>query len=301
MASGAALERWWFAPRPLQALVGARIGYGAVVFIAYALRLPAVQDLFGPEGIGGSAFVARLPDLPPLHPEIAAPLELLRWIPSETAIAALYGLILVSSAAFALGFCTPVAGALTFALHLLFYARNPIAYVGWAGYLNGPLLYVALAPVGRHLSIDSWRRRRRGEPEASWYASGWRLRLLQINVATLYAVVGWSRVDKPAWLHGDVVRIALTSANFSRIAIDWSAVAPLLMLGTWAALALEGLAPVLLWLPRVRRAWALALIGLHATLGVLTHIEIWAWSAIMIAGLLAFLFSDAPPLQTTKG
>ncbi len=300
MAMLAALERWFLAPRPLHALIGARIIYGSVVFIAYALRFPAVQDLFGPNGLGGPAFVERLPDLPPLHPEIVPALDVLRFVPSEAAIYALYALILVASAAFALGFCTRIAGVLTLGLHLLFYARNPIAYVGWAGYLNGPLLYVVLAPVGRHLSIDAWLRRRRQEPAASWYASGWQLRLLQINVSTLYVVVGWSRLDKPAWFHGDVVQIALTSANFSRVALDWSAFAPLLVLGTWGALALEGLAPVMLWAPRTRRLWAWALVALHATLGVLTHIEIWAWSAIMIAGLLAFLFSDATP-ETTKG
>lgn len=296
----AALERWWLAPRPLQALIGARIVFGAVVFIAYALRLPAYLDLFGPRGIGGPEFAARMPELPPLHAEIAPFLDVLRLVPSEAAITALYALLMLASAAFTVGLFTPVAGALTWLLHVLFWVRNPIAFVGWASYLPAPLLYVVLAPVGRHLSIDAWRRRRRGEPAASWYAPGWRLRLLQVQVCCMYAVAGWSRLDKPGWMQGEMVQIALTSANFSRVAIDWSAVAPLLALGTWGTVVLEALAPVLLWLPRTRRLWAGLLFSMHAVLAVLTHVEIWAWSAILMAGLLAFFFSDAEP-ETSKG
>ena len=300
MTFGAKLERWWFADRPLHALVGARITYGSVLFIAYALRAPVLQDLFGPRGIGGPEFAARLPDLPPLHPEIVPFLDVLRLVPSEAVVTALYAVLMLASAAFALGLWTRVAGALALALHVLFWVRNPIAFVGWASYLPGPLLYVVLAPVGRHLSIDAWLRRRRGAPAASWFASGWTLRLLQVHVCTLYAVAGWSRLDKPGWMGGDMVEVALTSANFSRIAIDWSAVAPLLSLATWGTVLLESLAPFLFWVPRVRRWWAFALAAMHAALAPLTHVEIWAWSAIMIAGLFAFLFSDETP-ETTKG
>jgi hypothetical protein len=303
-----ALERWFLAPRPLHALVAARIVFGSVLFVAYALRAPAALDLFGPDGIGGPGLEARVPGLPPFHPGAAPFLDLVRQIPSEPAVAIVYATLLASAAAFTLGAFTRIAGALAWTLHLLFWARNPIAYVGWASFLIGPLLYVVLAPVGRHLSIDAWWRRRRGLPPASWLASGWRLRLLQIHVCTLYADAGWSRLDKPAWLGGDMVQVALTSANFSRLAGDWSAWAPVLAAATWGSIVLEGLAPFLLWWPRVRRPWAWALVALHASLGVLMHHEIWAWSAVMIAGLGAFLFSDetpearsAPPPRASEG
>ena len=296
----ASLETWWLAPRPLQALCGARIVFGSVLFVAYAIRIPALQDLFGPRGIGGPALAEKVPGLPALHPAVLPGLDLLRQIPDERAISALFALLLASLAAFAIGYRTRVAGALSLALHLLFWARNPIAYAGWASFVIAPLGYVVLAPVGRHWSIDSWLRRRRGLPAYSWFASGWPLRLLQIHVCTMYATAGWSRLDKPSWLRGDTVLITLTSANSSRVAIDWSSAAPLLAVATWASLVLEGLAPALLWVPRVRRAWALGLVAMHAALVVGIHAEIWAWSGVMIGGLLAFLFRDAAP-TTTKG
>jgi len=299
-SAGAALENWWLAPRPLHGLIGARIVFGATLLVAYALRLPAYQDLYGPRGIGGPELAARVPDLPPFHPLILPALDLLRQIPSEGAITALYLLMLVALAAFTLGFRTRIAGVLSVVLHLLFWVRNPIAYVSWAGFVTAPLLWVALAPVGRHVSIDAWLRRRRGLAPASWFASGWPLRLLQIHVCAMYAVAGWSRLDKPTWLNGDTVLIAMTSANFSRVAIDWSAAAPLLAVATWASMVLEGFAPFLLWVPRVRKLWAWGLVGLHASLAIVIHEEIWAWSAVMIGGLLAFLFSDATSPQLVE-
>lgn len=295
-----AWERWLLAPRPLHALVGARIVFASTLLVAYALRAPVHQDLFGPAGIGGPETFARLPGLPPFHPAIAGPLDLLRSAASAPVVTALYALLLASLAALAVGFRTRVAGGLALSLHLLFWARNPLAFAGWAGFVNGPLAYVVLAPVGRHLSVDAWLRRRQGAAAESWIGPGWPLRLLQIHVCAMYALAGWSRLDQPAWIEGDMVRIALTSASFSRVAIDWSAAAPLLALATWASLALEALAPFLLWVPRVRRVWAAGLAVFHAALVPLLHVEVWAWSAVMIGGLLAFLFRDAEA-ETTKG
>lgn len=295
-----ALERFFFAPRPIHALVGARIAFGATLFVAYALRAPAVLDLWGVRGVGGADLYARVPDTPPLHPGILPVFDVLRHVPSDGLVVALYVLLLVASAAFTVGAFTRLAGPLALGLHFLLWARNPVAYVGWATYLNAPLLYVVLAPVGRRVSVDAWLRRRRGLPAASWYASGWPLRLLQIHVTTMYALTGWSRLDKPSWLAGETVLIAMTSANFSRVAVDWSSVAPLLALGTWGALALEALAPLLLWLRATRRLWAWGLIAMHAALVPPIQVEIWAWSAVMTGGLLTFLYDDSEA-PTTKG
>lgn len=294
------LERWFLAPRPIHALIGARIAFGATLFVAYALRAPAVLDLWGVRGIGGADLHARVPGTPALHPAILPVFDLLRYAPSDALVIALYAAVWIASGAFTVGLCTRVAGALTFGIHFLFWVRNPFAYAGWATYLNGPLLYVVLAPVGRHVSVDAWLRRRRGLPEASWFAPGWRLRLLQIHVTTMYAYAGWSRFDKPSWLLGETVLITLTSASFSRIAIDWSAFAPLLALATWGALVLEACAPLLLWLRATRRLWALGLIAMHAALVPPLHVEVWAWSAVMAGGLLAFLFDDREA-GTAKG
>ena len=59
-----------------------------------------------------------------------------------------------------------------------------------------------------------------------------------------------------------------------------SLAAPLRAL-TYAALLLELLAPLLLWIRGLSRFWALGLIGLHANLEALTNIG-W-WQRVMIS------------------
>ena len=59
------------------------------------------------------------------------------------------------------------------------------------------------------------------------------------------------------------------------------------MIGTYAAMVLEVLAPFCLWIPRLGVLWAYGLIALHATLELTTNLG-W-WSHTMIASLLCFL------------
>lgn len=282
----AAVRRWFLAPQPLDGLVAARIGFGATLFAAYALRLPYAQDFFGPGGFAGAGFYARLPFAPPLHPHVTETLTVLRLVDSAPVILVLYGTLLVAALAFALGAFTRTSGSVALVLHLLFWARNPYAYWDWAGFVIAPLAYTVLAPTGRLASLDAWRRRRRGEPSLPRTAPGWPLRLMQIHVCTMYAAASWSRVDKQSWILGEMVLVALTNATHSRFVFDWTAWQPLLRLGTWGALGLEVLAPVLLWVPRLGRLWALGLVALHLGLEAVTNVGYW--NVVMISALASF-------------
>jgi hypothetical protein len=284
-----AADAWWLGRAPLHGLVAARILLGGALFFTYARRLPLASELFGPAGLGGADFYARIPAAPALNPRVLEPFTWLRFVPSEAAITLVCALAALAALAFAVGLRTRLAGAAALGLHLLLYARNPFVYEGsWAEYIHGPLLYTVLAPVGAKLSLDAWRATRAGRPAAaSWLGPAWPLRLFQIHVCCMYVAAAWSRLDKESWLTGELVFVALSGATHSRLAIDWDAWRPLLALGTWGALALEVSAPVLLWVPRVGAAVALGLVGLHASLELLTNVG-W-WNAVMIAGALTFL------------
>lgn len=279
---------FYLAPLPQQGMVGARIVLGLSLCLTYATRLPGSELLFGPDGLAGHAFYARHPVAPQLNQRVMPGLDLLARVPWEGVILALHVLIVLAALAFALGAWTRSAGAITLLLHALFYARNSFVYEGsWAEWVHAPLFYVVCSEAGRHLSIDAWRARARGEPPAPWRGPGWPVRLLQIHVACEYVAAGWSRLDKESWWSGEMVFVALSGATHSRLVIDWAPFLPLLRLGTWGALALEILAPVMLWVPRVGRYWALGLIALHFGLELLTNVG-W-WGPVMIAGNLAFV------------
>ena len=291
MRLGSAVRDWFLAPQPQHALVGARIVFGLTLFAAYATRANVLPDYFGPGGFGGHDFYARVPTMPPLDADPALWLGVLRWVPSEAAVAGLYALLLLSTLAFAAGARTRTSGALALALHLLFYARNPYAYNGaWAEFVVAPFLYTVLAPTGRHWSLDAWWKRRRAGPSwrpPSWDGPGWALRLLQINTAVLYLTAGMSRLDKASWLSGEMVFVALSGAAYSRLVIDWRPLLPALKLVAWGALVLEALAPFFLWLGPLGRFWALGLVALHV--GLELTLNIGMWSYVAIGCLLSFL------------
>jgi hypothetical protein len=283
----AAIDRF-FAPQPMQALVIARVAIGGVLFCAWAARLADVPEVYGPRGLGGADTLKRLPEAS-FGRALEAPIEWLAHVPSEASIWLLYALLLVASLSFALGCFTRASGLVAVALHALFHARAPEAFSGWAILIKPWALYVVLSNAGRFASIDAWRRRAREGPvpPETWSGPGWPVRLLQIHVCLLYAVAGIARLSDPAWLGGEMVFASLTDRTFGRWDVDWYPFFPLLRIPAYVALALEPLAPLLLWIPATRTLCALLLISLHAGLELAGTFGWWHW--LMMPLLTVFL------------
>ncbi|MCZ6464750.1 MAG: HTTM domain-containing protein [Proteobacteria bacterium] len=285
-----AIERF-FAPQPMQALVVCRIGFGLILFVSYAAKLPRFQMLFGPDGVGGSASLERSV-LADVWTPLAGPFGLLRYVPSSELVWLLAGVVLAASLCFALGFRTRTAGVIALLLHLLFHARNEYAFYGWAVMMKPYMLYVILAPVGRYASIDAWLRRRRdGTPAPrQWIGPAVPLRLLQVHLCTMYAVAGWARLTDPGWLGGEMLFVALTDRRFARLDFDWYPYKTWLTAASYWAFVAEPLAPFLLWIKSVGAFWALGLMSLHLGLELFANVG-W-WQYMMMTGLVAFLPPD---------
>ncbi len=282
-----ALDRF-FAPQPQHAMVIARVGLGVMVFFSYASKLPYVQQIYGPKGLGGHATMQQFPQIDPGRPFESA-FQFLHLISSEELIWVLYLSVLVASLCFAAGAWTRVSGLVVLVLHTLFQARNPYAYLGWGVMLKPYLFFVVMSAAGRYGSVDAWRRgadSTRVQLE-DWMGPAWPVRLLQMQLCTMYAVAGWSRFDDPVWLSGDMLFVALDGRTFGRLDVDWFPLASQLRVLAYGAFVLEPLAPFLLWLPRIGKWWALALISMHVTLELMTNVGWWQW--MMIPLLSVFL------------
>jgi hypothetical protein len=279
---GAWIEHF-FGPAPQQGMVACRIAFGALLFTSYLWRRPWIEALYGPSGMGGSELAARFPAAAFGRP-IDAPF---RWLAAADSLAVVYAawlLLLVASLCFLLGYRTRLAGALMLLLHASFVARNQYAYFGWAWMAKAFVLYTVLAPSGRWVSIDAWRR---GGVAESWSGTGWPLRLLKLHVCTMYAVAGLARFEDSAWQHGEMVFVAVTDRGFARFDFDWHPFAALLEPLSYVAFVAEPLAPLLLWVPVLGTAWAVLLILLHFLLD-LVLVGSW-WQLMMMSALLVFL------------
>jgi hypothetical protein len=287
------LERWLLGPVSLQVMVLNRIVLGGVLFLHAASRAFELPRLYGEAGATWSPAYRAWVDAV-LAPDLAAPLlalvaALAELSPEmrEVVVIGLYTVLLGSSLAFASGLFTRGAGIVAVVLHMLFVTIHPFAHYGWASLVSPLVLYVVLSRAGDHLSIDAWRRRRRGLAPLPAEAPAWPMRLLQIHIAAMYFHTGFARIDDPLWLEGQALFEALARTLFTRFTFELHVWSPLLVLLTWAVFLLEPLAAIFLWVPRLRTLCALALIAMHVVLEILTNVG-W-WNFIMIAGLLAFL------------
>ena len=143
-----ALDRF-FAPQPQHAMVLCRIGFGLILFVSYLQRFPHVQQLYGPQGVGGYDLYQRFPRAV-FGLELDAPFHFLHLVASAQVIWLLYGLLILACLAFTVGAWTRTAGVLALVLHSLFVARNQYAYDGWAWMMKPYLLYVLLSSAGRY-------------------------------------------------------------------------------------------------------------------------------------------------------
>jgi hypothetical protein len=291
-AGAGPLGRWFLGEVPAQVMVLNRIILGGVLFLHALSRAPELDLLYGSASGAWSPayrdFVATYlsADLGVWLAAVSA-LAQLGSGPREVALLALYAGLLASSLAFAAGLFTRWAGAASVALHLLFVAVHPLAYYGWGQMVAPFALYVVLSRAGEHVSLDAWRRQRRGGPPPGRQVPAWPMRLLQIHIVAMYFHSGFARIDDPDWLQGEVLFEALSRALFTRFDLDLQALRTALLLLSYGVFLLEPIAAVALWIPRLRTLCALALLAMHVVLELLTNVG-W-WNYIMIGGLLAFL------------
>lgn len=283
-----ALRRWFFDPVPVHSLVILRIGLGTVLFLAYLMRWPLVDTIYGPDGYAGHSYFQRFPESGPVGWPLVQSFDHLQHVSSDVVIWGLYLALLVSSLCFALGVRPRVSGTIALVLHVLFVGRNPGATWGWATMIKPFLAYAILGASGHPGSAWAWIRRRMGAavPPAEWTAPAWPLRLAQVHVACVFLAL-WSRIDKGSWLSGQMLSVALVGREFGRFDIDWFPLLAYLELFGLGALILELGAPLTLWIRPIGKYWALALMGMFFSLVVATSVG-W-WDFVVLFALTVFL------------
>lgn len=282
------LERWLFDPIPTHAIVVCRIGLGSVLFLAYLSCWPLVEVLYGPSGYAGFEFRQRFPENADVGWSLDGRVDLLQQMTTSEPVWVAYLALLTSALLFAMGVRPKLFGTLTLLLHVLFLDRNPGATWGWATMIKPFLLYTILASTPSQWSLTGWWQDLRGNPRppTRWTCSAWPQRLLQIHVTCVFLVL-WSRFDEPSWLSGQTLAFALVNRDFGRFDVDWYPYFESLEIASIGALVLECGAPIALWIKPLRPYWALALIGMFATLVVTTSVG-W-WDFMMIFVLTTFL------------
>jgi hypothetical protein len=212
--------------------------------------------------------------------------SLWRFAPDAAWMGSLHvGLLGLGSALMLLGLWPRAGAFLLFAAHTSLQHRTPLI-------LNsGDRLFAIVAflaifmPLGHRWSVASWWRSRRGKP-APAPASAWSTRLLQLQIAYIYAHTAMSKVMGGGWVEGTALRDVLGSPVFAEWP-TWLDQGPLVLAMTWGTIAFELGFPFLVWFRRTR-VWALAAgVAFHLAIDVLMIIPMFSW--IMIVSYVAFL------------
>lgn len=273
----AAVERLYFDPVSIHPLVLCRIFLGTILFSCYALYAPHIEAIWGPHGVTRE----YLEQLSRVFGISVGPLAL-----AQDHVWALYALLLIAAAAFAVGFMTRLSGLVMLLCHVVF-AESRFHTWGWSPTIMPFIVYVVCSRAGARLSVDAWRRRRRDpdSPEVET-APGWPLRLIQLHVLAIYGAAAWHRIDDPGWLRGDVLFEVLTSDVWSRVSFDLHGLINVLRVATWASWSVELLAPFALAWRRTRTTWVVLLTVLHV--GLELGSELGWWQPLMVSLLVVF-------------
>ncbi len=259
----ASWERFWFAPFSTSTLAVVRMAF-ALVVLAFGISLG--RDLFaffGPEGI-----VTRQPRVPgPAGSGIWGPLGIAS---SETAVVAVYIVLLVAAFFLLVGFGTRVAAVLVFLGLLAFGRRNPLVFNSGDGLLRVISFYLTLAPCGASFSVDRWLKARRKKQDFWEFPrrAAWPLRLLQVQTSVLYIATVWAKVRGTTWNDGTALSYAFRIEYLERFPLPGFLTASPVTINllTYGTLAIELSLGILVWKRRLR-PWVLGA-------GVLLHVLI---------------------------
>jgi hypothetical protein len=170
--------------------------------------------------------------------------------------------------------------------------RNPAVVNGEEVVFRMYTLWAMFAPLGAVWALDAHTATGREAPRTT--DGTWAVRCLQINFVLIYLISLPNKlVDDPAWLAGDAIYLALASDLWGRgiwpqagyVLDGW-----LGALATWGTIAVEALAPWMLWWRRTAPVAVAMLAALHLGIAVALN-GVAFFSLSMVVGCWLF----APP------
>jgi hypothetical protein len=260
------LRRWLFDPVDTAPMAALRIAC-ALLTLGWTLSLlPDADTFLGNDGVtsGPVGGTAGWWTVDVSHPYAAC------------------ALLLAAATALLVGWHTRVAAVAVF-LGLLVLQRRDVYVLNSGDLLLRELaFYVALMPAGEMWALDARRR----DPETR---APWGLRLLQVQVSTVYLFSVVAKLHGTSWQNGTAVGKAVQLEDLQRLVVpQWAAtsvtVSALLTYGTLAA---EAFLVLGLWFPRTR--WKAMAVGVAIHLGIEATLLIGWFSLTIISCYLAFV------------
>ncbi|MGI9595458.1 MAG: HTTM domain-containing protein [Acidimicrobiales bacterium] len=260
----------------LRAIAAVRVGLGVVLLIDLARRFGDLGRWHGDDAIY------------PLDLAVAdsGPTISIHLLTDSTAIhATLFVVAILAAVAMTIGWKTRVATVLSWALLVSLHQRYWLLQDLGDDLLVLTLFWVMLAPAGRRWSLDQRRAGTGGSPATicSVVSAG-----LLLQPAWIMFFAGLSKLRQPVWRDGSAVQVVLEDDIWARrlatvlLGLPW-----LLPWLSWMTVAVETIAPLALFVRRLRPLGLAALLSFVVGLGLSIQLGIIPW--VMALALLPFL------------
>ena len=275
-----AWDRFWFdriSPLPLAAC---RLATGLLGLACGLSLLPELPLWLGDAGLVSRETAAAMYPRWQIH--------LMLWLPpGDSWVYLFWAAFMLASLALALGLFSRLSALLVFLTLLSMQHRNPVPFDGAERLLGMLCLYLTGSGAGADWSLDRWlRNHRSGNPLDR--VPAWPLRLIQVNLALLYLSSFLSKLPGSFWLDGTAVYYSSRIELLQRFQLPYLFEHPVTVrLLTWGTLAIEGAFPVLVWLPRTRRAMLAAGVVFHLVMEYTMNIPLL--QPAMLVCYVAFL------------
>jgi hypothetical protein len=278
----AALRTWIADPDAVGTFTVLRVGTAAVLLAKNVMEISSITLLYSDDGIlpwsiSDRAVLTIFPKLSVLSSGLVH-----LGLQPHTTVYLAFALYSVALAWMAMRPQHRLPVFVAWYMHLMFYGASFRSVYGLDCFANIALFYCVIGPNGAWRSMIATTREGDAADSASAFSNGLRLRLFQLNVCTVYLSATWAKAHGPDWWSGESIWRAVSQPQFSgAFSMLWLHHFPWVAKAAgWTTMAIEGLYPLCVCVPRLRRIGLLAVVGMHASMALI--LNLWLFSSIMI-------------------
>ena len=192
-------------------------------------------------------------------------------------------------------FCRPAA-IIAWFIHLCAAESGGLLAYGADALMTTALFYLILSPLPDRYSFDHWVAKTK--PKNPQLLGFWR-RVLQVHLCFVYFIGGLAKCLGSGWWDGSNLWRSLVRPPFTvvppDVLVQFKYVLP--VLGVSICL-LEVSYPVFIWIKKTRRIWLICIVVMHAAIGILMGLYLFAL-VMIVMNIAAFgVVSNTAPAQT---
>jgi len=196
-----------------------------------------------------------------------------------------------------LGIFSRFSAVLAWFLHLCAARSGSFVSYGVDDFMTIGLFYLMLSPLPDRFTFDRWAR---GSTSRNSVTLGFFHRVLPLHLCLIYFFSGLAKCLGPGWWNGENLWRALTRPPFDVVSADILVRFKLFFPAAGIAICLlETAYPIFVWWRRTRTAWLSAILLMHAAIGLMMGMYLFAMVMIVL-NLAAFGIDLLPTLRRSQ-